>query len=80
MSTRTEEKLSEDYLYQVDKICQEACDEACLGKIKLSHNWTALQTKKVKIDFLGAVREKPMPLKAVKEAFVHYLVEADKRK
>lgn len=80
ISTKSEEKLSEDYLYQVDKICQEVCDEACLGKIKLTHNWTPLQAKKVKNDFVGVVREKPLPLKTVKEGFIHYLIEADKRR
>lgn len=80
VSTKQEGKLSEDYLYQVDKLCQEVCSEACLGKLKLNNAWTALQTRKIKTDFLGAVKEKPMPLKSIKESFVHYLVEADKRR
>lgn len=36
--------------------------------------------KKIKNDFSGVIREKPMPLKVIKETFIQYLTEADKRK
>lgn len=80
VSTKQEEKLSEDYLYQVDKICQEIGEEACLGKLKLRNNWTALEVRKVKNDFTGVIREKPMPLKAIRDSFLQFLTEADKRR
>ena len=67
-------------MYQVDKICQELCNEACLGKLKLKHNWSVIETRKIKNDFIGAVKEKPIPIKAIREGFMEYLIEADKRK
>jgi hypothetical protein len=48
VSTKQDEKLSEDYLYQVDEICSNICKEACLGNLKLKHNWSALEAKKLK--------------------------------
>ena len=56
VSTKTEEKLPEDYLFQVDKICQEVCEEACYGKLKLNNTWSALQARKVKTDFMSAIK------------------------
>ena len=67
-------------MYELDQICQEVCDQAVMGKMQLKNTWSALQLKKVKKDFVGMIKEKPIALKSVKESFLNYLVEADKRK
>jgi hypothetical protein len=51
-----------------------------MDKIKLKNTWTAMQLKIVKKDFVGMIKEKPIGLKIVKESFLNYLIEADKRK
>jgi len=37
-----------------------------LGKLKLKNNWSALEVRKIKNGFTGVIREKPMPLKAIR--------------
>ena len=53
-------------MYELDKICQDVCDQAVMAKIQLKNNWSALLLKKVKKDFVGMIKEKPIALKSIK--------------
>lgn len=59
---------------------QAVNNDVLLGKVKVANNWTAMELKKLKKDFTNIMKEKPQNLKIIKEAYINYLVEADKRK
>lgn len=51
-----------------------------MGKIKLKNNWSAVELKKVKKNFVNIAKEKPQSLKVLKQGYIDFLGEADKRK
>jgi hypothetical protein len=51
-----------------------------LGKVKLANSWSAVELKKTKKNFTSIVKEKPQSLKVLKQGYLDYLIEADKRK
>lgn len=75
-----DEKLSEDYLIELDKLMQETNEDALVGKIKLVNNWSAIELKKLKKNFVNIAKERPQNLKVLRQAYLDYLIEADKRK
>lgn len=51
-----EEKLSEDYLSELDQIMQSINEDVLMGKIKLKNNWSAVELKKVKKNFVNIAK------------------------
>ena len=80
VSTKQDEKLSEDYLLELDRLMQEINEQALTGKVKLINTWSAVELKKLKKNFTSIAKEKPQTLKVLKQAYMDYLIEADKRK
>ena len=59
---------------------QEINEQALTGKVKLINTWSAVELKKLKKNFTNIAKEKPQTLKVLKQAYMDYLIEADKRK
>lgn len=59
---------------------QEINEQALMGKIKLINPWSAVELKKLKKNFTSIAKEKPQSLKVLKQAYLDFLTEADKRK
>ena len=51
-----------------------------MGKIKLINNWSAVELKKLKKIFVNIAKEKPQSLKVLKQGYLDFITEADKRK
>ena len=56
VSTKQDEKLSEDYLSELDEIMQNINQDILMGKIKLKNNWSAVELKKLKKNFVNIAK------------------------